>query len=79
MKLTIDLTDALNSEVLAEWFSMMFKKEIEETNDTIENEELWKMGSRNKEEAFMHTENIQILEEYKEILVDALEQLEGNT
>lgn len=51
-------------------------KEIEEVKGTIDNEELWKRGSKDKEEADMHQDNINELKEYLDWLEDRKENYE---
>lgn len=48
-------------------------EEIKQVKGTIENEELWKRGSRDKEEADMHQDNINELKEYLDWLLDRKE------
>lgn len=47
-------------------------EEIKQVKGTIENEELWKRGSRDKEEAD-HQDNINELKEYLDWLLDRKE------
>lgn len=51
-------------------------EEIKQVQGTIDNEELWKRGSRDKEEADMHQDNINELKEYLEWLEDRKENYE---
>jgi hypothetical protein len=48
-------------------------EEIRQTKGTIDNEELWKRGSKDKEEADIHQDNINELKEYLEWLEDRKE------
>lgn len=48
-------------------------EEINQVKGTIDNEELWKRGSRDKEEADMHQDNINELKEYLDWLLDRKE------
>lgn len=51
-------------------------EEIKQVQGTIDNEELWKRGSKDKEEADMHQGNIDELKEYLEWLEDRKENYE---
>lgn len=51
-------------------------EEINQVKGTIDNEELWKRGSRDKEEADMHQDNINELKEYLDWLLDRKENYE---
>lgn len=64
--ITINTTNA--SETIGFWVQNMILEEIEDTKDTIENEELWVAGSANEEEAEMHRNNIEMLKEYLSIM-----------
>ena len=48
-------------------------EEIRQVQGTIDNEELWKRGSKDKEEADMHEGNIEELKEYLDWLLDRKE------
>ena len=48
-------------------------EEIIQVQGTIDNEELWKRGSKDKEEADMHEGNIEELKEYLDWLLDRKE------
>ena len=48
-------------------------EEIKQVQGTIDNEELWKRGSKDKEEADMHQDNINELKEYLDWLLDRKE------
>ena len=52
------------------------KEEIEEIKGTISNEHLWELGY-DGEEPNPHTENIETLKEYLEMLEEKLKELKG--
>lgn len=59
------MTEMIKIRMLA-----MIDREIEDVEDNIRNNEVWKHGSSTKEEAEMFEENITDLEVYKEMLLD---------
>lgn len=71
--ITIDLTGA--SEVARIWLSELFRTEIDEVEGTIDNETIWASVGDNLDG--LHRDNISELEEYKEILNKALDDVEG--
>lgn len=52
------------------------KVEIEEVRGTISNEHLWELGYDGKEPLNPHTENIEVLMEYLEVLEEMLRNKE---
>lgn len=46
------------------WLTELYENEIEETQATISNENLWVLGSETKEEEQMHIDNMANLNEY---------------
>jgi hypothetical protein len=58
------------SEMIKIRMLAMIDREIEDVEDNIRNNEVWKHGSSTKEEAEMFEENITDLEVYKEMLLD---------
>lgn len=64
------------NETVRIWFEELYKKEIEEAKGTIENEHMWELGY-NGEEPNPHTENIEVLKEYIEILEEKLAELDA--
>ena len=62
------------NETVRIWFEELYKKEIEEIKGTISNEHLWEIGY-DGEKPNPHTENIEILKEYLELLEGKLEEL----
>jgi hypothetical protein len=58
------------SEMIKIRMLAMIDREIEDVEDNIRNNEVWKHGSSTKEEADMFEENITDLEVYKEMLLD---------
>ena len=59
------MTEMIKIRMLA-----MIDREIEDVEDNIRNNEVWKHGSTTEEEAQMFDENITDLEVYKEMLLD---------
>ena len=59
------MTEMIKIRMLA-----MIDREIEDVENNIRNNEVWKHGSSTKEEAEMFEENITDLEVYKEMLLD---------
>jgi hypothetical protein len=57
-------------EIIKEWLTALYDKEIEATKVSIENERIWANGSDDETERFMHLENIERLEKYIEVLED---------
>lgn len=64
------------SEMVKIWLAELFHNEIEQVNGTISNNRLWLHSSENDEEAEMFMQNIESLEEYKQILLDMKQQVE---
>ena len=62
------------SETVKIWLEELYTKEIEEIKGTISNEHLWELGY-DGEEPNPHTENIEVLTEYLEVLKSKLEEL----
>lgn len=56
------------------WIENLYKDAIEEARGTIKNEHLWEFGY-DGEEPNPHTENIEVLTEYLEILENKLAEL----
>lgn len=63
------------NEMVKIWLEELYKKEIEDTKDTIKNEHMWELGYNGNEPFNPHTENIMVLEEYIEVLESKLEEL----
>lgn len=63
------------NETVKIWLEELYKKEIEETKGTIDNEHLWELGYDGNEPFNPHTENIMVLEEYIEVLESKLAEL----
>lgn len=59
------MTEMIKIRMLA-----MIDREIEDVENNIRNNEVWKHGSSTKEEVEMFEENITDLEVYKEMLLD---------
>lgn len=64
------------NETVKIWFEELYKKEIEETKRTIINEHIWELGY-DGEEPNPYTENIEVLQEYLELLEEKLEVIKG--
>lgn len=52
------------SEMVKNWLIELYENEIEETQATISNENLWMICSETKEEEQMHVDNMANLNEY---------------
>ena len=57
------------------WLEQLYDNEIEDTKATIANEHLWELG-HNGEEPNPHTENIEQLHEYLEVLEELKQKVE---
>ena len=64
------------SEIVKIWFEELYKKEIEESKETIKNEKMWELGYCGDEPVNPHTENIAALNEYIEVLEEKLKELQ---
>lgn len=64
------------NETVKIWFEEFYKKEIEEIKGTISNEHIWELGY-DGEEPNPYTENIEMLQEYLELLEEKLEEIKG--
>ena len=64
------------NETIKFWFEELYKNEIEEIKCAIRNEHLWELGYDGEEPVNPHTENIELLGEYLEMLEEKLEELE---
>lgn len=62
------------NETIKIWLEELYTKEIEETRATIKNERMWEIGY-DGEESNPHTENIETLSEYIDVLKEKLEEL----
>ena len=62
----------IDNETIKEWLKELYDKEISEVRGTIKNEHLWEL-SYDGEESNPHTENIELLKEY----IEVLEELKG--
>ena len=62
------------NETVKIWFEELYTKEIEEIKGTISNEHLWEL-EYDGEEPNPHTENIETLKEYLEMLEEKLKEL----
>ena len=63
------------NETVKFWLEDLYKKEIEEVKGTIENEHLCELGYDGKEPINPHTENIELMKEYIEVLEEHLCEL----
>ena len=52
------------NEIVKNWLTELYEREIEEIKGTISNENLWMIGSKTKEEEQMHVDNMANLNEY---------------
>lgn len=62
------------NETIKTWLKTLYQNEIEEIKGTISNERIWELGY-DGEEPNPHTENIEVLTEYLEVLEGKLEEL----
>ena len=62
------------NETVRIWLEELYKNEIEEVKGAIDNERIWELGY-DGEEPNPHTENIEVLEEYLEVLEEKLAEL----
>lgn len=69
------MEDLIMNETVRIWLEELYKKEIEEAKGTIENEHIWELGYDGNEPINPHTENIEVLKEYIEVLEEKLEEL----
>ena len=75
MKFVIEV----KNECHEEWLKQMIEREVEDTKDTIADEELFEKGS-DGDAALGHRINAMILKEWKDILTYALKKaLKGDT
>lgn len=63
------------NETVAIWLSNLYEDAIAEAKASIKNEHIWELGY-DGEEPNPHTENIELLKEYIEVLEEKLEELE---
>lgn len=63
------------NEMVKFWFEELYKNEIEEIKTTIDNERMWELGYDGEEPVNPHTENIEVLKEYIEVLDEKLAEL----
>ena len=66
------------NEIVKNWLTDLYEREIEEIKGTISNENLWMIGSKTKEEEQMHVDNMANFNEYittlKTLLTDIKEE-----
>ena len=62
------------NETVKNWLKGLYLREIEETKETIKNEHLWELGY-DGDELNPHTENIEMMSEYIDVLKEKLEEL----
>lgn len=63
------------NELVRIWLEELYTKEIEDAKETIKNEHMWELGYNGEEPMNPHTENIEVLKEYIEVLENKLEEL----
>jgi hypothetical protein len=61
------------------WLTIMVTNEIEETNQNINNYNLWMKGCNNHEEIMAYSDQIDNLYKYRTILKNLLKQIEEGT
>lgn len=64
------------NEMIKFWLTELYENEIDETQATISNENLWMLGSETKEEEQMHIDNMENLNEYVATLKTLLNDIE---
>ena len=64
------------NETVKMWLEELYTKEIEEIKGTISNEHLWELGY-DGEESNPHTENIELLKEYLDVLEEKLNKIQN--
>lgn len=64
------------NEMIKFWLTELYENEIDETQATISNENLWMLGSKTKEEEQMHLDNMENLNEYIATLKTLLNDIE---
>lgn len=64
------------NEMIKFWLTKLYENEIDETQATISNENLWMLGSKTKEEEQMHLDNMENLNEYIATLKTLLNDIE---
>ena len=62
------------NETVKNWLKGLYLREIGETKETIKNEHLWELGY-DGDELNPHTENIEMMSEYIDVLKEKLEEL----
>ena len=67
------------SETIKIWLLDLFNYELEETDDNIKNNTIWKRGSNSPDEALLFEENLSSLTEYKDILLRLITRVEDGT
>ena len=65
------------NEIVKNWLTDLYEREIEEIKGTISNENLWMIGSKTKEEEQMHVDNMANLNEYITTLKTLLNDIKG--
>lgn len=65
------------TETIKNWLTQLYENEIDETQATISNENLWMLGSKTKEEEQMHLDNMENLNEYIATLKTLLNDIRG--
>lgn len=63
------------NEMVKFWFEELYRNEIEEIKVAISNEHMWELGYNGAEPVNPHTENIEMLKEYLDMLEEKLEEL----
>ena len=63
------------NEMIKHWLTELYEREIEDTQGTISNENIWMLGSETKEEEQMHIDNMANLNEYVATLKTLLNEI----
>lgn len=63
------------TETVKIWFAELYQAAIEEAEQTIKNEELWRLGTTTEEDWDNHTNNIRELNDYISCLKDKQKEL----
>lgn len=63
------------NEMIKHWLTELYEREIEDTQGTISNENIWMLGSETKDEEQMHIDNMANLNEYVATLKTLLNEI----
>ena len=63
------------NEMVKNWLIELYEREIDDTQATISNENIWMLGSDTKEQEQMHIDNMATLNEYVATLKTLLHEI----